>query len=207
MRRFVLVVVGGLGFMGCSNGDNKTDASVMEAGPDTSVLQCVPPFGGAVTGAADVHCKDDAGVDMPSPVDPAACHPDAMAAADAGPADFGATMFNAEGDDDDCKYHVKWFSSGVCRNGGVTFTVQLTSKTDGKPATGANPYTETVLPPSHLAGGKPTSQEIMPGVYTIGPVVFDQPGQWYVRFHFYGSCEDTLPTSQHAHAAFYVKVP
>ena len=29
------------------------------------------------------------------------------------PIDYGATMFNAEGDDDDCKYHVKWTATPI----------------------------------------------------------------------------------------------
>ena len=36
-------------------------------------------------------------------------------------------MFNAEGDDDDCKYHIIWTSTPVRENASVTFTVTLTN--------------------------------------------------------------------------------
>ena len=38
------------------------------------------------------------------PADAAAPEPDGGAPT----SDYGETLFNAEGDDDDCKYHVKW---------------------------------------------------------------------------------------------------
>jgi hypothetical protein len=49
--------------------------------------------------------------------------------------------------------------------------------------------------------------ETQPGVYTIGPHILDQSGKWYVRFHLFGSCEDTEETSPHGHGAFWVNVP
>ena len=45
------------------------------------------------------------------------------------------------------------------------------------------------------------------GTYKIGPIVFDKPGRWVVRFHLFGTCDDALATSPHAHAAFFVDVP
>ncbi len=45
------------------------------------------------------------------------------------------------------------------------------------------------------------------GTYQIGPVRFDKPGKWTVRFHFNEQCEDTEADSPHGHAAFYVDVP
>src|SRR5262245_48324669 len=67
----------------------------------------------AVTGAADSHCTETVEVSQ------AVCHqtPNPDAGSDAGDhehagdggaqSDYGPTMFNAEGDDDDCKYHIK----------------------------------------------------------------------------------------------------
>ena len=52
-----------------------------------------------------------------------------------------------------------------------------------------------------------STEETSPGTYKIGPIVFDRPGGWVVRFHFFGSCDDYLDTSPHGHAAFFVTVP
>jgi hypothetical protein len=208
-------LIAGFGLLiACTN--NNGDSDAVDGGGDATVPQCtMGPFGGAVSGAMDMHCMDDAGA-IVQPTDQASCHPPADAAPppdDGGMDDggmkalYGPTMFNSEGDDDDCKYHVKWSATPVCRNGGVTFTITVTKKADGKPATGANPYTESVLLPAHVAAGSPTTNETMPGVYTIGPIIFDQPGKWFVRFHLYGDCDDTLDTSPHGHAAFFVNVP
>jgi hypothetical protein len=41
----------------------------------------------------------------------------------------------------------------------------------------------------------------------VGPIVFDQPGKWVVRFHFFENCDDLVEDSPHGHAAFYVQVP
>lgn len=162
--------------------------------------------GGPASGTA-ADCTVDGG--MAQTVDPASCHPEAGPDPDAGgPEPAGDPMNGSEGDDDDCKYHIEWSSTPVCRDGNVTFTVTLTKKADGKPATGAHPYAEIVLPPSHTSPNTmPTSAEPQPGVYAIGPHKFDQPGKWYVRFHFYAECEDFPASSPHAHGAFFVNVP
>jgi hypothetical protein len=127
----------------------------------------------------------------------------------AGPSKFGATMYGYEGDDDDCKYHVVWSATPICENGsGTTFTVKATKLVDGTPLTGAAPYIEAVQACSHPIPNVPKQAvEDPPGTYTIGPVVFDRPGNWVVRFHFYGNCLDALQTSPHGHAAFFVSVP
>src|SRR5438105_12807393 len=71
----------------------------------------------AVSGAPDTHCSGKEIV----VVDPNVCKAQTSgnddAGADAGGGgdgcggDYGPTMFNSEGDDDDCKYHVKWTST------------------------------------------------------------------------------------------------
>ena len=76
----------------------------------------------AVQGPADTHCAGKPVV----VVDPAVCHVEADAghdhdhdagAEDAGAepagADYGQTLYGSEGEDDDCKYHVKWQSTAV----------------------------------------------------------------------------------------------
>jgi hypothetical protein len=120
---------------------------------------------------------------------------------------YGDTMYNAEGDDDDCKYHVAWTATPICQAVNTTFSVRLTAKVDGTGVTGANPRLEVFLNDVHP--GPNTTQaphEGSPGDYTIGPVRFDASGQWTIRFHFFETCTDA-PDSPHGHAAFYLNVP
>src|SRR5262245_35924107 len=90
------------------------------------------PTGGPVTGALDTHCKDgDGGVTAVvigecmtgADVDAAAPEPEDGGAPTS---DYGDTLFNAEGDDDDCKYHVKWTATAIRANSSVNFDVTLT---------------------------------------------------------------------------------
>jgi hypothetical protein len=187
----------------------------------------------APTGYSDTHCVDTTGAQIKQPTDPAACdvEPDgggddmgddsgddaAAVPADGGPtgdcdpSEFGATMYGQSGADDDCKYDVSWTSTPVCENeNGVWFTVKATKRADGTPLTGAGPYIESVQACSHASPTpvQPTAVESPPGTYKIGPIFFDRPGGWVVRFHFFGTnCSDALETSPHGHAAFFVTVP
>jgi hypothetical protein len=123
-------------------------------------------------------------------------------------ADYGCTMYNAEGDDDDCKYHVSWKSTAVKENAGVTFYVTATRRADGQPATGADVQLEVYLNPYHPTPSLNIPNTESPGGnYKVGPVVFDAAGTWTVRFHFYEMCSDVPDDSPHGHAAFYVAVP
>jgi hypothetical protein len=159
-----------------------------------------------VSGAADDHCGTTV-----LTVDPNICstavntQPSDDAGADT--SEYGDTMFNAEGDDDDCKYHVTWTSTAICENANVTFNAKLTKKVDGSAVTGANPDLEAYLTVTHpgLVSNQ-SSQETAGGNYSIGPVQFNAPGEWTVRFHFFATGCD-LPTSAHGHAAFFVNVP
>jgi hypothetical protein len=122
--------------------------------------------------------------------------------------DYGDTLYNQEGDDDDCKYHVKWTSTEVFENTDVTFTVTAVNKSDSKATAGAKPYIEAYLNDTHPAPNSPSvTKETAPGTYTIGPMRFDAAGKWTVRFHFFGDCVDATEDSPHAHAAFYLNVP
>lgn len=175
-------------------------------------------LGGPVTGALDTHC---AGV-TPITVSAASCNiPEEPTPADAaaGPA-FGDTLFNAEGDDDDCKYHLKFtFSPAAVKVGGlVTFKVTVTYMVGGAPATGAvnaagdgiyieaylNDTTQThVLPnPAPVFAETPAGS----GVYTA-QAKFDASGRWVVRFHLFGNCLDGAEDSPHGHVAFFFDVP
>jgi hypothetical protein len=179
---------------GCSSSSNNP----------TNAANCSNP-GGSVSGPADSHCGSAV-----LAVDPNIC----ASASDTPPTDAGAdtteygdTMFNAEGDDDDCKYHVSWSSTAICENANVTFSLKVTAKANGNAVTSADPNLEVFLNDTHpgLASNQ-ASQEPSPGNYTIGPVQFDTKGQWTVRFHLFPTGCDQ-PTSPHALAAFYVDVP
>ncbi len=184
------------------------------------------PGGGPVSGAQDAHCKADGGVTQS--VSAASCHPgdggapdDAGAGGDGGGGGitYGDTEFNAEGDDDDCKYHVKWSATSVRQGADVTFTVTVTTKDaasspmrplPGEGTGGLIPVrAEVYLNDTHPGPNtKQTSAETSTqGTYTVGPIRFDASGNWTVRFHFHESCEDTRDDSPHGHAAFFVQVP
>ena len=148
--------------------------------------------GGPVTGQADTHCQAPDGAMNQQPTSQAACNPD-LGTADlsgSGGATYGGTLYNAEGNDDDCKYHVKFTVSAVRQNQDVTFTVTPTSRVDGKPVTGAQIRAEVFLSDTHPAPNAATKTTEQSGVYTIGPVHFDAAGRWTVRFHLFEDCAD-----------------
>lgn len=150
---------------------------------------------------------------------------------------YGATMFGqgsadgggagGEGDDDDCKYHVVWTSSPICPSAtiGVIFTVTVTNLTTGLPVTDLPPA-EGILPEAFIPTSLDASCDTMTthfsptpfgsahlfqtsatsGTY-VGSVVFDQSGEWTVRFHIHEECDDSLADSPHGHAAFHITVP
>lgn len=162
----------------------------------------------AVAGPADTHCAGKPVV----VVSQAACH----VVADAGPpdaagaepaAEYGPTQYGSEGEDDDCKYHVKWQSTAPALGSDVTFSIVGTTRSDSAPLAGATPYAEIFLDETHPAPNTPVKTvEVSPGSYTIGPVRFDKAGNWNVRFHFHDECTDS-EQSAHGHVAFFVKVP
>jgi hypothetical protein len=142
-----------------------------------------------------------AGDDGGSAADSGAC-PGDMASG------YGPTMNGQSGSDDDCKYDVSWTSTPICLNQPAYFTVKVTKRTDGSPLEGADPRPDVVLGCTHPIGSHPVdpSPETAPGTYVVGPIVFDQPGQWVFRFHFFEACIDLVPDSPHGHAAFFVEV-
>lgn len=190
---------GGTGGTAADGGSSGTGGTA-EAG------MCLPDSGPAPAAEPDKHCIDDDGGMI---VGEANICPDAALDPDAGMEPLPGGHEGTEADDDDCKYHVKYSVTCVAKGQPVTFTVTLTSRDDGSPVTGANPKTlEGFLGTSHILPNSPTpvASEVSPGVYTIGPAVFDQSGQWTVRFHFFETCTD-IDGSKHGHAAFLIDVP
>lgn len=165
---------------------------------------CSKP-GGPASGSADSHCGS-----MSQPTSQASCHPaaDAGLPMSDGGTEYGGPMFGSEGDDDDCKYHLRWTASDVCENHDTTFDLTVTAKSDGSPVTGAQPDLEVFLDDTHPAPNSGMhATDHGGGKYTVGPVRFDASGRWSVRFHLFEQCADLLPDSPHGHAAFYVDVP
>jgi hypothetical protein len=186
--------------------------------------------GGPVTGPTDAHCEGQ----TPVTVDPEACTtpegdgeggaPGDEPAGGAGGSDcnqthddeYGATLPNSAGDDDDCKYHASWTSTPIRLNEDITVTVTtsnlltgdgLEALSDGKlPLTRVEVYQPCDPRFGPIQNSKAIFEEVSPGVYTGGPLRFDRPGRWVVRFHFYEQCLDG-EGSPHGHIAFFVDVP
>ncbi|MEI9949383.1 MAG: hypothetical protein WDO74_10470 [Pseudomonadota bacterium] len=132
--------------------------------------------------------------------------------------EYGDTLPNSEGDDDDCKYHVSWTSTPIRGTRNVTFTVTTKDLATDQPLESLagdqklplsrvevyQPCEPTRLGP--VQNSQAEFEETAPGVYQAGPVRFDQPGRWVVRFHFYEQCNDG-EGSPHGHVAFFVDVP
>ena len=199
-------------FGGCSGGSSTPSDS---AAGGTGAGSCTNG-GGPVPGDADQHCTDADGNPIVQEVRAAACM-DSGAAGTASTGDAGGAgaveeaapvLFNSDGDDDDCKYHISFSATCVERNKDVTITVHVNARGDDSPVVGAETQTEIYLSDTHLAPNtRPITKIISPGVYSVGPVRFDQAGRWTVRFHFFETCLDAREDSPHGHAAFYVDVP
>jgi len=207
MRLLLLALAGGalLG-VACSDDDEPEGA-----------VACTDPNNGAVAGVADAHCVADDG----SPIVQAIGACVSGAEAEEGEAEGEEheheeeeehePYFGREANDDDCKYHVSFTNTCVAVNEPVTFTLSLTQLYDDAPGDGTNPAFPEVFLASDLTHISPsndiTARETAPGVYDIGPVLFDVAGRWVVRFHYFENCSDVVPDSPHGHAAFYIDVP
>ncbi|HVU01685.1 MAG TPA: FixH family protein, partial [Polyangiaceae bacterium] len=114
-------------------------------------------------------------------------------------------LYGTEGDDDDCKYHVKIEVPALCEGKQAVIKLTLTSKSTNKGVTGAAPELETTL--DGAAGPiADESTEKGDGVYEV-PALFDKPGRWVGKFHFFETCSDTPEDSPHGHAGFFFQVP
>jgi YtkA-like len=165
-----------------------------------SLFACGASSAGPVTGAADTHC----GTNVVT-VDPADC---TNTSVDAGVKEEEVVRYNAEADDDDCKYHVKFSTSTVAANKDVSVTVTITNKSDGKPATGADPSLESFLTTTHpVPETMPTVTETTPGTYSVSPLRFDASGRWTMKIHLYEACYDIAEASPHGHVSFFFDVP
>ena len=186
---------------GCSNGTSNNADMAALASPD---LIGVKP-GGPVTGAADVHCNTDGGL-MVQSTSQASCMYKPDGGGDA-VVMYGDTMYGSEGNDDDCKYHVKFTVPAIYQNQNVTFTVSATQLGGSTAVTGAKTRAEVFLNNMHPAPNSNQNVTESPaGTYAVGPIQFDASGRWTVRFHFFEDCYDFADDSPHGHAAFYIDV-
>jgi len=190
---------------------------------------------GVVIGPPDDHCKaSDGGLTIQTigvcevidpttvPTNAASCNVtfdkdagvvstptiDASASDAAAASPYGATMYGAAGNDDDCKYYVSWTATPIKEKTDTYFTVTAIRLADMMPATCAGIRPDVSLN-IYTGAAAPTnpSPEIAPGVYKVGPIQFSQAGIWTVRFHLFEECSDDPADSPHGHAAFYVQVP
>jgi hypothetical protein len=205
----------------CSSSSPST-TPVHDAGPGDAAVTCASP-GVAVAGPPTNRCDLPDGGLIVQPVDPASC----MARGDGGSAPacaYGDTLFGQDGPDDDCKYHVAWTSTPICQGSpGVVITLVATFLGTNAPVTGAQVNIEYYVPEQPDAGGchdttmhlGPTlgsaglyqmMETTTPGTY-VGQIVFDQTGEWTMRFHFDENCLDLLDDSPHGHVAFHLSVP
>jgi len=192
MRRFALFALFALTALGCGS----------------SPAQPTGDAGGPVPDAADQHCVADGGMTAMKVGMCLADTPGGDAGAAPAPIDYGATLYNGTGYDDDCKYQVSFTSTPIRKGAEVTFTLTVNGLDPAGPALGAAPYAEVYLTDIHPApNSNTTTTEKGGGVYEIGPVVFDASGTWTIRFHVYEMCSDTPADSPHGHAAFYIQVP
>lgn len=171
------------------------------------------PSGGPAQGPADTHCgarvQATSVYSCPGGVSGKSLglgtHP--THAPDAGLGTYGPTMFGTQGGDDDCKYDLSW-SAAIQRDADVTFTLSATARGTHSPLTGARPSAEVYLDDTHPApNSAQSSSETAPGSFVIGPLRFDRPGRWTVRFHLFEQCAGLAADSPHGRGAFYVDVP
>ncbi|MEP7122246.1 MAG: hypothetical protein ABJE95_15100 [Byssovorax sp.] len=172
--------------------------------------------GGPVEGPADTHCGT-----KKQAVSAASCHPAMTTSSSTGAggagtggaggaaiSEYGATLDNAEGDDDDCKYHLAWTATPIRQSTDVTFTAVVTTTTDSKPLAAGEVDLEVFLNDTHPAPNSDAKVTESPtGTYKIGPIRFDAAGKWTVRFHVHEDCSDLSADSPHGHVAFFVNVP
>ena len=206
---------------GCSSSDDSSSANT-------------GPAGGPVSGAVDSHCgstvvtvdpstcSGDTGEGGAADVGDGASAGGASAggATDCNQthdAEYGDTLYGSEGDDDDCKYHAAWTSTPIRLNEDVTLTLTTSDLATQMPlvalADGKTPLTRLdVYEPCNpdrrgpSQNYTPTITQTSPGIFSAGPVKFDQSGRWVVRFHLYEQCVDG-DVSPHGHIAFFVDVP
>jgi len=119
--------------------------------------------------------------------------------------------YNDHAADDDCKYDTSFSTSCLEVNKPVTLTLKLRERATGDFGKGATPDSPEIYladNPQHISPSLGiTATEGPSGQYAIKGVVFDVPGRWVVRFHYFEECSDVPADSPHGHVAYYLDVP
>lgn len=119
--------------------------------------------------------------------------------------------YNDQAADDDCKYDASFSTSCLELDKPVTLTFTLRQRATGELGKGAKPNSPEIYlasNPQHISPSLGiTATEGPSGQYAIKGVVFDTPGRWVVRFHYFEECSDLPEDSPHGHVAFYLDVP
>jgi hypothetical protein len=216
-----LALCGAFGSLGCSSSKSGTGAT----GPSGELIGPPDSHCAAPDGTLMIQTIGVCGVIDPARVPSNSSTCGVIFTADAGAAPpasdpdastngYGPTMYGSAGNDDDCKYYLSWIATPIQEKADTYFTVTVLRLQDMQPATCAgigadlslDPVDDAAFSTHGVAAPANPAPEIMPGVYQVGPIRFDAPGTWTVRFHLFEECTDT-PASPHGHAAFFVKVP
>jgi hypothetical protein len=185
------------------------DADLDDAGdlnPDTGTERCPVP---QVVSASSCNPLDGGDAEAP---DAAIGDDESDDEGDDGDPGYGDPLPTLEGPDDQCKYSLHLTTTPLVVNQPVTFTLDGALLAGTTPMTNATPRVEASLDDPSLDDTRVLalpdvkSDESAPGHYTIGPVTFDAPGVWTVRFFFFESCTEDAPDSPASRVAFALTV-
>lgn len=169
--------------------------------------------GGPVVGTNEAHCENADGTPIEQAIGTCSTGADAAMGEEHEheEEEEHEPFFGRESVDDNCKYRVSFQNTCVAVDRPVTFTLSLTRLFDGMPGAGAEPSFPEVFLADDLTHISPSNdiraEETSPGVYEVGPIVFDRTGRWVIRFHYFDTCSALPVDSPHSHAAFYIDVP
>jgi hypothetical protein len=206
---------GAAGTSSSMNGSGGSAGTTVTPCPPDNPTAC-PASGGFTPACGAGHCTDSSGKPIVQATTYDTCHPDRLPTMGVGhpvnamKGKFLPTLHGNEGDDDQCKYHVKVAVDNTAENQDVNFTLNATNLGDGSPVkdNDPTPAVDVFLTAMHLAPKTDVkSMMTSPGTFKVGPVRFDQCGEWTARFHFFNHCGNDFTDSPYASIAFYVNVP
>lgn len=208
---------------GTSGGSVESGGTESQGGAGSSVASCpadspttCPSSGGFTTPCGAGHCTDTSGKKIVQETTYDTCHPDRLPTMGVGhpvssmKGKFLPTLHGNEGDDDQCKYHVMVAVDGTAKNQDVYFTLHATNLGDGSLVkdNDPTPALDLFLTASHMPmQTNVKSTMTSPGTFKVGPVRFDQCGEWTARFHFFNHCGQDFADSPYANIAFFMNVP
>ena len=83
---------------------------------------------------------------LAQPTSAASCRPMLGGGTPDAGTDYGATMYNTGGNDDDCKYVVNWSATPIAPEEDVTFTVAVVNTVDRHRRRGRIPMPRSICP-------------------------------------------------------------